>query len=44
MDEVAEVFPIECCDDVEFVGDENIVFDSLNDESCDQKKVRTILV
>ncbi|KAG5568387.1 hypothetical protein H5410_064598 [Solanum commersonii] len=39
VDEVAEVFPIECCDDDEFVEDENIVCDNLNNESCDQKKI-----
>ncbi|KAK6789506.1 hypothetical protein RDI58_013306 [Solanum bulbocastanum] len=38
MDEVAEGFPIECWKDDEFVEDEYIVFDSLNDESSNQKK------
>ncbi|XP_055819015.1 DNA (cytosine-5)-methyltransferase CMT3-like isoform X1 [Solanum dulcamara] len=39
-----EGFPVECCDDDEFVEDEDIVCDSLNDESSDQKNVRRVVV
>ncbi|KAG5585281.1 hypothetical protein H5410_045715 [Solanum commersonii] len=37
-------FTIECCDDDEFVEDEDIVCDSLNDESPDQRRAKDTII